>query len=318
LRFDFAGYQPFHIREVLYHWRQHALSLSNSGRIYDGSLRSIRSALEMIRRSSQCEDNYEVAPYPCDVGMPDFYLKRLERNAPSTLLVSFQWPDGEGALGALSFPFRDQRIVPAQRGPAGLTALTDVLRGSTSDFAALLGPGIRILDRAGLWQALKHLELLSQVVAVGGPLAKITGQVVVGAPVRLSATALIDPVAGRSILDRQDSLFCLMKPHCVSALSVDLMVGRRELFIEAVEARPPDLALRSFGWWLGSYAERHGYLVAYEPLLRAFVADESRLLGDTNDGLQTSAAAFAAELEGTAFSTRSVAEFEMHKHLHPL
>jgi tetratricopeptide (TPR) repeat protein/glycosyltransferase involved in cell wall biosynthesis len=319
LRFDFAGCQPFHVREVLYHWRQHAQSLSNSGKIFEGSLRSIRSALEMIRRTSPCADNYEVAPYPCDVGMPDFYLKRLSRNAPSTLLVSFQWPSGEEAPGRGSFPFRDRTVVPAQRGPAGLAALAGALRSSTSEVAVLLGPGIAILDDGGLWQAVKHLELLSKVMAVGGPLAKITGQVVFGGPVWLDPTAIIDPIAGRSILDRGQFQFSLMKPHCVGALSVDLMVGRREFFLEALETRPAELALRSFGWWLGSHAERHGGLLAYEPLLRAFIQDESWLLGDAAEGLQTSAKTLAASPEAAAhIPLRGLSGFEQHRYLHPM
>jgi glycosyltransferase involved in cell wall biosynthesis len=316
LRFDFAGHQPLHVREVLYHWRQHAGSLSNSGSTFQGSLKSIKAALETIRGTARCKDDYEVAPYPCDVGMPDFYLKRLRKNAPAVLLVSLRLGSSWEAL-PLAFPFRDRAIVAAERGPRGIARLADALRASNSDLVVLLGPGVGILDDAGIWQAVKHLELLNEVVAVGGPIAKITGQIITGAPIRLNDTAIIDPLAGRSMLERGNYLFCTMKPHCVDALSVDLLLGRREFLLEALAMCPPDLALRSFGWWLGVYAEQHGRLLAYEPLLRAFAEDEGGLLGDSIDSLQTTASACATNPAKRPISWRSLARFEHHKYLHP-
>ncbi|HJQ60737.1 MAG TPA: glycosyltransferase [Vineibacter sp.] len=317
LRFDASGHRPVHLPHVLYHWRQHANSLSNSGRVNDGTLRSIRGALESIRGRSAGPDNMSVEPYPIDVGMPDFYLKRLERDAPPTSLLSLRPDEAKGQRHAVpAFPFHEIASIAVGRGPRGRTALESAMHQLTDDLIVIMGGAVEIADAAGLWQAVKHLELVPEAVAVGGALCSIAGRVIFGAPVRTGADTLFDPLAGQSMLSPSRYSINVLKAHCVDALSVDLMVARRDAMLAALEDAPPALGLRSLGWWIAEFAARRRQVVAYEPLLRGFVRDERALLGDPVSGLQAAISASFDTPSDDQRDWRGVARFEAHRRLH--
>jgi len=98
--------------------------------------------LETLRKNLEHPDDYEVAPYPCAVGIPDFYLRRLHKNAPAALWLSFV-EDGEAdAQSPADFPFQKTATSCARRGPDGLVMLLDTLERTQSDIVVLVGPGV--------------------------------------------------------------------------------------------------------------------------------------------------------------------------------
>jgi hypothetical protein len=316
LRFEAAGHRPVHVPEVLYHWRQHGQSLSNSGTINDGTLRSIQGALESIRQRAPGADNLSVEPYPIDAGMRDFYLRRQPRHPPPTGLVRLLLAEGRVGTPDPDFPFAGITSIAAGRGPAGVAALREALRHVGEDIVVLLGEAAEIADPAGLWQAVKHLEQVPDVVAVGGALCGIAGPVLFGAPVGLDSGILVDPLAGRPMLAQSRYSFNLLKPHCVDAVAIDVLVARRAGLLAVLDAAPAQLGLRSLGWWLADVAARGGGLVAYEPLLRGFVRQQAMLIGDGVGGLQTAMTAFASPVARRPDVRRGVAGFAMHARIH--
>lgn len=282
-RFAFAGHRAEHVRETLYHWRQHPRSLSHSGTAFEGSAHSVRAVLEFIRKRANAV-NYEIAPLPIDLGIQDFYLRRLPMDAPATLLVTLGGT-GQAARGA--FPFAGAAIVAGHRGGDGLQSLLDVLRSFDHPFAMILSSALAHIDENGLWQAIKHFELVADVAAVGGPLIGPGGGIVFGAPVLLDAWTLCDPLAGRQASEPGEYSFAA-KPHCVSVLTPDLLFARRDFLVAALEAAPERVSLRSLGAWLGSFALQQRRLLVFEPLLRGYLRGERDVVGDTIEGLQTS------------------------------
>jgi hypothetical protein len=310
-RFTLAGHRAKHVPEILYHWRQHTRSTSHSGKFFDGSARSVGGVLDFIRRSRKPE-RYEVAPLPIDLGIKDFYLRRLPVDAPATLLVAL----GDGAIPAVSdsFPFADVATIAGHRGADGLTGLLEALKNEAHPFVMVAGAALASIDENGIWQAIKHLELVADVAAVGGPLIGPGGVILFGTPVLLDAQTLCDPLAGRQAGEpREYSL--AVKPHCISALSPDLFVARREFLLSALEAAPKACALRSLGAWLGAFALDGSHLLAYEPLLRGYLRGERDVVGDTVEGLQTTWSN-AIPRPRAAVPTRGLASFVRHRNLH--
>lgn len=310
VRFARSGHQPLHIPEVLYHWRQHARSLSNSGSTFSGSAVSVQAVLRDIGQQNR-EDLYEVAPYPFDLGIPDYYLRRLRKEPPAVVLVSM----GIDARGPSDFPFSGHIAVPLLRGRKGISTLLDVLEQSRSEFAMLVGPATLAVENQSVWDAIKHFELVPDVVAVGGPLVDVSGHILRGALVLSGSESLIDTTVGRAMSDPCSGSLGI-KPHCVNGLSPDLMVARRGFLVAALKAAPEGLAMRSLAAWLGAFAARVGQHLVYEPLLRGFVKSETDLVGDGVIGLQTSWAHLIASQVPRDLPIRGLEGFIRHADLH--
>ncbi|MFL9829067.1 hypothetical protein, partial [Rhodoplanes sp. SY1] len=226
LRFWFDGHEPVHVPVVLYHWRQHQRSLSGSGSINQGTLSSVRGAFAYIRAHAPDPDLYDVAPYPLDLGAPDFYLHRRPDRPPPIHLLRMAW-SGDAERLDTAFPFATRSEVRVSRGPQGLRALRDHAATIDAELVALVGPAVIVLHDLGLWQAVKHLELVPGSIAVSGPVFDRGARVVFGSPVRIDRETLADPLAGNSMIDTGDYSLAL-KPHCTYAPSVDLVLVRRE------------------------------------------------------------------------------------------
>jgi hypothetical protein len=139
-----------------------------------------------------------------------------------------------------------------------------------------------------------------------------------GPMVLLGDGKLSDPARSRSAKDPGPFSICL-KPHCVSALPIDLVVAKRTFLLDALRDRPRFLALRSLGAWLGRYAEAKRFRLVYEPLLRGYVIDETKVITDGIEGLNLAARTqFAVAAPMSTVPIRGVAAFERHRMLHEM
>lgn len=310
VRFVEGGHEPLHIPEVLYHWRQHPRSLSNSGSSFSGSAMSVQAILRGIAQRRR-PDLYEVAPYPFDLGIQDFYLRRLQKEPASVDLMSI----GVDARAPEHFSFANRQVAPAFRGARGIAVLLDLLEHSESEFAMLVGPSTVAIENQAIWDSLKHFELVGNVVAVTGPLVDTAGKILRGALVIRDGGQLYDTTAGRAMNDPCAGSLGL-KPHCVDGVSPDLLIARRTFLVNALKAAPANLATRSLGAWLGSFAAREGQFMVYEPLLRGFVKNENDLIGDALNGLQTTSRHLLAARPAGHVPVRGLAGFVRHADIH--
>ena len=75
-RFSNAGYLPFHVSEILYHWRQHSASSTNRADPDSGSMRSTRDLLEKQIALHPNPDRYKIEKYPIGWKNKEWYIKR--------------------------------------------------------------------------------------------------------------------------------------------------------------------------------------------------------------------------------------------------
>ncbi len=317
VRFYLAGHAPDHIQEVLYHWRQHRSSLSNSGKTFEGSLRSIQGVLESIADAKDMNSRLVVARYPAEVGSPDFYLRRLPIDPPGIDLVCFgRSSSSPNSIALPEFPFRSVISSELLRGFEGIKVLREEIGKGESEFVMFLGQALAEIDSSGLWQAIKHLELIDECAAVGGCLVDFEGAIVSGAPVLIDQSTLVDPLVGASF-NSAGHFSLALKPHSVDALSPDILIARRTFVQEALACYPSELGLRSFGLWLGVFAAQKSMTLTYEPLLRGFVTEERLLVGDPVEGLNRAIPKIGEmQTRASGLVTRGYASFRRHSNLH--
>lgn len=290
LRFEFAGFSAWHLRHVIYHWRQHEHSLSNSGETFQGSLDSVQAALEFVRQHSERPDDTVIRPYPANAGMPDFFLERLPRHSPSIAWISL----GQPTSTAPDLPASERFELICDRGTLGVRRLREILAASDSTFVFLMGATVELWDKASFWHALRHFELCPTTDFVGGVISRTSSEVVAGPSIRIAPDWFRDRPDGSSILDRGTDLLSGIKALAVDTVNIDLVLARRTALLAALEAAPDGVCLRSGGYWIGRHATRQGRIVVYEPLLRGVTRDAATIIGDTARGLSHSSAASRA------------------------
>jgi glycosyltransferase involved in cell wall biosynthesis len=312
LRFHSAGHNPVHVGEIVYHWRQHESSLSNSGSVFAGSARSVRALLDRIRLQSGRAQDLQVAVYPADLGAPSWYLRRKPVALPPIDLIRLISPAAAEDAPCSVSSFTSVGAVPILRGPLGIARLSSKLATGGSPFVLLLGGAVAAFDEDGLWQAIKHLELVPSCMAVGGVIATRGGRILWGAPVQVQPDRLDDPLRGATIRDPGPFSMALL-PHCISAVTPDLMVARRDWLVGVLRAAPRELGLRSLAAWLGASAQQAGNLLGFEPLMRAYIDRSSDLAGDDIEGLNRALASHIRfESEGPTMQLRGLGAHLRH------
>jgi glycosyltransferase involved in cell wall biosynthesis len=282
LRFYRAGHRAIHVPEVLYHWRHHSASVSHSGRAFDGSRLSVEAILRKIAAETGRPELYEVTTDPFLPGGSDSRLRRVQIEPPSgaklLLGASDRRPETDGPKDPLEDAWEAACYPNIGDSPARFADHVANLKG---EFVLLLGPHIDLKDWSGVWDAIKHLELVPSVMAVGGVITDRTDRILFGAPVLLPDGRLHDPLAGKQRLEPGPFSLAL-KPHCVGALCIDMVLSRRSFLSDALAAMPRYMPLSSLGVWLGSYAEGLGCRVAYDPSWHVSVRHPEQLIPNLN------------------------------------
>jgi len=233
LRFVRAGHRPRHVREILYSWRTHASSTTNnSAEAHQGSLASQRHVLELHLRETGLADRFVVADCPIWRGAPELRLERTAANMPAIDLVvvanGAPTPaqlESISAHVAASAPIR-RRLLWGHEGaatPGGWTTLrgdaATVLAQLAHDpaFAVLLHDAhatVREPDAAR--ELIGWLELLAEVVLVGGRLLGPDGRVASAGYWPSPRGGLAAPDRGRAV-DDAGYLAMALKPRAVAA-----------------------------------------------------------------------------------------------------
>ncbi len=88
IRIATSGGRIEHMGEVLYHWRQHHGSTTNSSQVGDGrSLQSVRHVLEQHIERQKVPAHFEVAEWPVNRGAPELYIARKPFDLPQFIWI---------------------------------------------------------------------------------------------------------------------------------------------------------------------------------------------------------------------------------------
>jgi glycosyltransferase involved in cell wall biosynthesis len=280
-----AGANIVHAPEVLYHWRQHPKSLSNSGTGNTEQMKSVRHVLERRIARTAHPEGFVVADFPISRGspIPELYIARSHTEvAPFAVVCS-------GSLAAAAMVHEVKMVgTPSGGGPTAhasfAEALADAL-GKTTPIIALIGRDATVDDWSSLaMEASRLFELHHDLAGVGGRLIGDDDRVAEACFVGLSDGTLQSPQVGLSAGDAGPFALAL-KPHSVAVLS-----PRLALFSAAFLASNRDRLIRcetreEFVLLASQLAWARGLRLAFSPLISARVAGAERrvMLGGNAD-----------------------------------
>ncbi|MBA2353236.1 MAG: glycosyltransferase [Acidobacteria bacterium] len=282
LRTSAAGRRLVHVPHLLYHWRTHPASHSNSGQQHPGTLASTRHLLEQTIARTSCPEKYRVAAFPRDRGLQEWYIERVAERLTDCLFVRVSDPysPADSAL-TLDMP---GRIMTIACGGAFSESLVQALVELPADaLVCLAAAGITQIDAAGIRDAIKLFELHPAVEVVGGRTLDASRCVIESGRVYVDQGTWVDPLAGRSAADPGPFALAL-KAHCIDRPAAGLMVVRasrlRDLLVHGAITTLEDLSDACAAACLAG-----GTSIAYTPLLEGKVlqpaAGRPSVLADT-------------------------------------
>jgi glycosyltransferase involved in cell wall biosynthesis len=285
-RFAAAGSAIAHARHVLYHWRTHAASQSNSGTQNPGSLASTRFVLTRTIAAQANPDRYQVVPFPIFRGAEEWCIQRLSVDPPPLDgLVLRDGPadaDPSTLIQRCGFPFRAAHETGHDAPESWAMALRQAAHAG-SEYVLVVTGEIDDLDQSGIWEAVKLFEMHPEVAVVSGRLVSGAGTVVECGSVLDDLGRLISPFAGLGAADPGPFAMAL-KAHCIVSPAQGLFVARRSFLERALERQPPGLDLPALPVWLAACAAADNLRVAYSPLLQARIPARGPVRQDDDGG----------------------------------
>jgi O-antigen biosynthesis protein len=257
-RFEEAGERIAHVPVVLYHWRMHEGSSSNSGQVNEGSLASVRHVLQRIVARQQNPDLYEVALFPINRGVDQYaILRRPIAPLPLALVHLEAGVDAGSERSRLAHGMI--HAAAACRGTEELAAWLDRLPSEIAH-VLVIQQNWTVRDETALWEAMRLFEMHTDVALVSGRLLDASGTVV-------AACTPVLPDAGWIGKPRDDpgAFAMALKPQTVLAVPDRFFLCRRDLLREA--ALSPGLA--DLAERVTALAGARGLRIAYSPLIEA-------------------------------------------------
>jgi hypothetical protein len=270
-RFSVGGVKPRHVPHVLYHWRHHAASLSNSGTLNDATIRSVRHVLSGIIARQRKRELYEIRPYPLFRGVEQLALLRRRVSPLSFCLVyivrdkhATRPPDE--VLSAL--PVHESCVVHPNRTSDTLSgvALESALRNVICEHLIVLDEQLLPSNDEGPWDAMRIFEMHDDVVAVGGRILDAQGLIVACAET-LAGPDMAKQWLGRSSRD-PGPLALAFKPQTATRIADGYFFCRRDIFRAALP-EGGEYGTKRLAQRLAEAARLRGMKLAYSPLVEA-------------------------------------------------
>ncbi len=285
VRVAFAGHEPVHIPEVLYHWRQHEQSSTNRANPQDerepGSVRSTRAVLQHAIDRTPEPARYRIDRFPIFRGADELYIHRAPDD--TTRLSAIALTDGARELHIPHAPLASVHPLHPDRTRAA--DLRAVARSIETPRTLILSDRVHPDREDWAWDAIKLLELHPELALVGGRIYDDTDRLIAGGTILDAEGRRITPDLGRAGTDPGPWAISL-KPHCVASAPTDLLFVDTAFLVRALDRLPDDLRMRGLGLALSACALAEGRRVATGTLTRA------RALAPLVEGEDEQASAF--------------------------
>jgi hypothetical protein len=271
------GHEPVHVPEILYHWRQHAVSSTNTWAPDKAVLDSPRLLLESRISRQPRPELYKVALFPIFRGADEWYVLR-QHIAPIDIdVIVLATGDEAGAATAdalreTNYPFGRIHITILDPA-ASIANIISTLRQIDTPHVLICSSGIRPVGEYWAWEAIKLFEMHREVCLASGRLFDRRDIIVAGGASYDDAGQLINPDLGRKITDSGHMALAL-KPQCVAAVPTDFFFAERNFLKSGLNLLPDNTVVGELGVWLGALALEQSRRVAMSPLIQARVVDQ--------------------------------------------
>jgi len=263
-RFARAGHTPVHLAEVLYHWRAHDGSSTNTAEPNPASLESQRHVLSESLRDIGQEHLFEIRPFPLFRGAPEWWLarRRIQPASFDLACTSQVTPAMQSDEIASQYPF--SRCVSAHDVPS----LAKAVRESRSELFTVVQEGVLPEGDLWPWEAQGLFSLHPDLDLLGGRIVN-PHNIVLGGPERLDAEANCScPYRGLLAVEPGE-LALALKPHTIESPNSAFFVARTAFLQHAIAQIPQQATIQFLGPWLALLARSNRRRVAFSPLLSA-------------------------------------------------
>lgn len=270
VRFSEAGLRIAHVPHVLYHWRTHAESQSNTDTQNPGSVASMRAVIEGVLARRSAAERCEIVEFPLFRGAVEWWIRRRPVGDPrmAAVVVGATQADVDGLAHVPGLSLASQ-IVPV---PGCLDTLSDW--GTLGDALprnveriALLDLRCRPTTQEWVWEATKWFELQPDAAIVGGRVLD-DRNFVLDAGSRVTEGETTALFKG---LHRTDAgAFALaLKPQTIESPAEGFFVVERRFLEAAIQSIKRTGFTGRYGATLGVAAKAQRRRVIYSPLVEA-------------------------------------------------
>jgi glycosyltransferase involved in cell wall biosynthesis len=262
-----AGHVPVHVPEVLYHWRHHGGSSTNTTAPTGAQRASVEHLLQRIIERTEAPKRFRVGDAPVWRGAAEPAVVRLPVDAPGVAMLV-------GGTDAAAF-----RRGVARTNDCPITwwgswdestvgAIADQLAGIIEPVVVVASDRVDLRRPGWLWEAIGLLELHPDAAAVCGRLVDTMGTIVDGAGVALPGGGWASPLAGRSV-DDAGPFALAVKPHTIDVVETQLLVADRAALLDALATLPAATPWLDAGAELGRALAARSRRVVFCPTLEA-------------------------------------------------
>ena len=269
-RFADAGLKIGHAPHVLYHWRVHERSTSNSGSLNEGSLASSRFVLERSIAAMERPERYEVARFPIFRGAEQLAILR-RRVDPTPLCVAVMPAGGQGGDVPPTIAAMAAAAHAAVLRCEVETTPTEILDRCDGELVCFVSAACVLKDDGGAFEAMRLFEMHPRVVLAGGRLFRSDGVVVeAGSPVA-DREAVLNPYIGMRRTDPGPGALAL-KPQTVHSVPAHYFFVRRSFLADTLAQGHGAGSFETLAAELSRAAERLDGGIAYSPLIEGRLA----------------------------------------------
>jgi O-antigen biosynthesis protein len=273
-RFAIAGVEIQHVPHILYHWRMHTASSSNSGTVNPGSMRSVKQLLERIISRQERSELYEIRLFPINRGAEQYAIMRRHKAPLPIDLLYLDFSNGSQGIPAeismkLAGGINNTYVVPCVPYPSSsLLAMQDILRKIEANVVMVLAAGLKPRDALGLWDAMSLFEFHPDVAAVAGRITDEAGKILSACEQIVGPGSTARSWIGSARTDPGDQAMAL-KQQTVAGITPDYFFCRTDILLEATSGTFPIPEQEALTKRISAIAQARGMRLAYSPLIEA-------------------------------------------------
>lgn len=285
-RFAEVGKNIQHVPEVLYRWRMHSNSISNSGDIQDINQETQPLVLKHILKAWGLEDQFDITEFPIFRGATEFrYQWRNKHNFLPVHLVVIQ-PDSTNkktldipafiqsakipeqqvySLGTPTTPYLYQQAVDGRKS----TDLSDLIQDIPADHVIWIVDGrlspvaTWFLDETSCW-----FTLISDLDFLSGSITDENNVIIDGCNM-FTFNGLQGSINAGYPMDWGGPWGLALRAQSIDIPHSCFFAARAAKLKQALASIPESVESTALGPWLGVWARKNNSRVAWSPLLRA-------------------------------------------------